>query len=167
MRATRVSVGTQHTGTFSGGQMQAQARVATQKVNGHADILAALTNYAYVPLKTDATTASATSSTLLTANITTVLESGFLLVTFTASGGHPTNLGTAYFVVVVDGVVTKGCYTTVPAASAWSAAIMIRVAVTRGAHTVLVKWATDSATLRISAATVATEHAHLLVQEVQ
>ncbi len=165
MRATKVSIGTQHTGTFAGGQMQAQARLATQKVNSHAERLAALENRAYTALATDAITASATHATLLTANITTVLEEGYLVITFTASGGHPTNLGTAYFQVLVDGVVKKGCYTTVPIAYAFCASIVVRVAVTRGDHTVLVQWRTDSASARISAQTVNEEHAHLLVQE--
>ncbi len=124
-----------------------------------------LTRRAYVELATDSTTASATYATLLTATITSALARSYLVVSFTASGGHPTNLGTAYFQILLDGVVATGCYTTVPAAYAWNAAAIVRVPVTAGMHTVLLQWKTDSATLRISAATANEEHAAMSIHE--
>jgi hypothetical protein len=165
MRATKVSIGTQHTGTFAGGQMQAQARLATQKVNSLSETVTALVNHAYSTLATDVT-ATTSYVTLLTANITTVLESGYLLITLTASGARLTNPATTFFQVLVDGTVIKGTQSTDPAGYGFSEALVLRVAVTRGDHVVLVQWSTDNATTsRINAATIVTEHASVLVQE--
>ncbi len=124
-----------------------------------------VTRRAYAALATDSTTASATYATLLTATITTLAARSFLVISFTASGAHITNAATTLFRVTVDGTVIKGCYTTVAANYAFSAAIVVRTPVVVGMHTVLVQWSTDNATARISAATVVTEHAAVSIHE--
>ncbi len=157
----------QHTGEFGVDQQQRLAQDTARKVNSQADTLSALTNRSYATLAANTTLAtSASYATLLTANITTVLATGYLLVHFTASGIHTNGGATVYFQVTVDGVATRGSYVTVPTANyAWSQAIVARVAVTRGGHAVLLQWRTDNNSARINAATVVTEHADLLVQE--
>ncbi len=162
--ATKLAQRMQHS-DFAGQQQQRLAQDTARKVNSFNDTLAALTNRAYATLTTDVTNAVATYATLLTANITTVLASGFLIITISASGGKITNAGTPAFQVVVDGVATKACRTSVPLNFSFNVAMTVRVAVTRGAHIVLLQWKTDSASAVISAATVVENHAHLLVQE--
>ena len=163
--ATKLAQRVVHTGTFVGAQQQKLAQDAARKVNSHADMLNALVNRSYTALATDSTTASATYATLLTANITTWLATGYLLITFTASGAQITNAAIPEFQITVDGVATKGCYQSAAINAAFSVAIVIRVAVTRGAHVVLLQWKTTNATTRISAATINEEHAAILVQE--
>jgi hypothetical protein len=164
--AVKLAQRRQHTGVFGADQAQRLAQDAARQVNSHTDMLNALLNRSFTALTTDTgTIAAGAYATLLTANITTVLASGYLLITFTASGVEVTTLGTASFQILVDGVVRKGAYTTVGAGSAFTAAIVIRVPVTRGAHVVLAQWKTSVANARINAATVNEEHAAMLVQE--
>jgi hypothetical protein len=122
---------------------------------------------AYAALATNATIGIAAYATLLTADITTVLARSYLAISFSASSVHITNIATTSFQILVDGVVTKGCYVTYGTAGyAESVAMVIRVPVTRGPHRVLLQWKTDNTSARINASTVVEEHAHLLVQEV-
>ena len=126
-----------------------------------------LANRAYAALATDTgTIAAGAYATLLIANITTTLVKSFLLVSFTASGVQVTTLGTAFFQVLVDGAVVKGTYTTVAAGSAFAASMVVRVPVSKGAHSVALQWKTSVANARINASTVVEEHAHLYVEEV-
>jgi hypothetical protein len=124
-----------------------------------------LTQRAYVALDADVTTASATYATLLSAAITTVAARSHLAIAFTTSGVHATNAATTFFKVVVDNADAKGCYATVAAGYAFSAAIVVRVPVVAGRHTVRVDWSSDNATAQIHAATVLTEHAAMSIHE--
>lgn len=127
--------------------------------------LVALENRAYVALATDNTITAAAYATLLTANITTVLTGGYLVITFSASGRKTTGIGSAYFQILVDGIVAKACYSGWGINFPFNSGMVVRVAVKKGAHTVLVQWKTDVNSLQINAASVVEEHAHLLVQE--
>ncbi len=110
--------------------------------------------------------AASAYTTLLTANITTVLATGYLVITCSASGIQITNPGTVFLEVLVDGVVAKGCFTSIPTAGfSFNLSMMVRVAVTRGPHVVLLKWKPNVSSAHINAATVVEEHAHMLVQE--
>ncbi len=127
-----------------------------------------LESNAYVALKTDISTASATYATILTASITTVAAHSFLNILFTASGSRITNAGTAFFQVLVDGVVVKGCQSTVPSAGisyGFNVALVVLAPVIAGRHSVVVQWKTDSATSQISAASSVTEHAAVSIHE--
>lgn len=155
-------------GSFATEQQQRLAQDTARKVNSFSDMLNAMVNRSYVALATDATLAGSALvfTTLLTSSITTVLASGFLIITFTASGTHALGGATTYFRVTVDGVTARGAYVTVSAAGyAFTAAIMVRVPVTRGAHAVLAQWSTDNNSSRIRPATNVSEHAGMLVQE--
>ena len=163
--ATKLAQRTVHTGTFQGGQAQKLAQDTARKANTLAEQVAALQNRAYAALTTDSTAPLFTYATLLTANITTVLATGYLIVTFTASGAHITNPGQTYFQVLVDNVIKKGIGVTMTTGGSWSASIVLRTVVTRGPHVVLVQWNSDAASGRINAASTVEEHAHLLVQE--
>jgi hypothetical protein len=129
--------------------------------------IAALANQAYAALAVDTNLAtSASYLVMLTANITTVLASGHLVISFSASGLKLAALGSNFFEIVVDGVVMKGCYHTTPAAAyAWSIGMMVRVPVTAGLHVVQLQWRTDSNSSRVNAASIPEEHMHLLAQE--
>lgn len=153
-------------GSFPAEQAQRLAQDTARKVNSYADMLNALVNRSYVALATDTgNVAAAAYATLLTANITTVLATGYLIVTFSASGIQNTGSGTLFFQVLVDGVVRKGVYTTQEAGFSFNAAMVLRVPVTRGAHVVVLQGKTNNASYRINAATTNEEHASLLVQE--
>ncbi len=153
--------------SFAGNQAQRLGQQAAAQSNSLVDLARALNNHQYVPLATDQTLAvSAAYATLLEANINTILARGNLLITFTASAVHITNIATIYFQVVVDNVIRKGTYVTyqvVP--TALNASMVILVPVVRGAHNVKLQWKTDNNSARINALTVVEEHAHLLVQE--
>jgi len=155
-----------HTGDFKVDQQQRLAQAAAVVTNSHRDMLLALVNRSYVELTTDFTQAgTATYATLLTANITTVLATGYIITTFSVSGVQLTNASAEVFQVTVDGVATKGCYQSTILNGAFSAAMVIRTAVTRGPHVVRLQSKVNNNTMRISAATVNEEHAHMLVQE--
>lgn len=156
----------QHTGVFAQDQAQRLAQDTARKSNAHVDMLAVLTNRAYTALAADVIIGAAAYAPLLTANITTTLAAGFLIITWSVSTVHPTAIATTYLQVVVDGVVIKGAYWTAPtAAYAGCLSMVVRVPVTRGAHVVQLQWKTDGASARISAKTINEEHAHMLVQE--
>lgn len=121
---------------------------------------------AYDAVVADISTASAVYATILTANITTVLPTSFLLIQFSVSGHRLTNFATNYFLVYVDGTAQKGCYDSTPVSYGYTGGVTQRVAVTAGDHVVLVKWKTDSPTTYISGASVPEEHGTLFVQEV-
>lgn len=166
--ATKLAQRSVHTGTFAGQQQQRLAQDAARQVNSHADMLNALVNRSYTALAVDASLAGSALvyTALFSASITTVMATGYLLMTFTASGTHTFLGATVDFKLLVDNVLTKGAYVTVRGAGdAFSVAIVSRVAVTRGAHTVRVDWSTDNSTARLRPATVDREHAALLVQE--
>lgn len=155
-----------HTGEFKVDQQQRLAQQAAQKLNSQADMLNAMLNRGYGALAVDTTLAtSASYATLATATITTVLASGYLLITATASGVQLTNAAVDQFQITVDGVVIKGCYQSSAINGGFSVALVVRVAVTRGLHTVLWQAKCTSSSLRVNAATVNDEHAHVLVQE--
>lgn len=163
--ARKVAFRAEHTG--NAGQDRAQ-RLAQQTATAHEqtkNVVAALMNHAYATLVTDTTIATAAYATLLTATITTVLPTGHLVLSFSASGGKTTGAGTAFFELFVDGVLVKGCYVQVPLNVAFATSMVARAAVSKGTHTVLLKWRTDVSSLRINAASIGEEHAHLLVQE--
>ncbi len=164
--ASKLAVRRVHTGDFKVDQQQRLAQQAAQKSNTHAEMLGALLNRSYTALAADITLAtSASYATLLTANITTLLNSGYLIITWTASGDQITGAGTAFFTVVVDGVTIKGLYNTIPLNFSWNSAMVIRVPVTRGSHVVLLKWKTNVSSVRIRPVTTVENHATMLVQE--
>lgn len=166
MTASRVAQRREHTGTFAGDQAQLLARHGASKLNEHTDALAVLANRAYAALATDSTTASATYATLLTANITTRLARGFLIITFTVSGTQITAAATISFQIVLNGTVVKGAWTTVPAVNySYNVSMMVRCAVVRGPQVVKLQWNSNAATARVRALSTNEEHAHLLVQE--
>lgn len=154
-------------GTFQEQQAQLLAQQGASKTNQHVDTLRVLNNRKYIPLATDTgNVAAAAYADLLVADITTFLDNGFIIISFSASGIQVTNPGTAFFQLLVDGVVAKGMYTTVPTAGfSFNAAMLIRVAVKKGSHRVKVQWKTNVNSIHINAKTVVEEHAHLLVQE--
>lgn len=153
-------------GSFHVEQQQRLAQDTARKVNSYADMLNAMVNRGYVALAADVTLAtSATYATLLTANITTVLAGGFLIITWSASGDQITSAGTVLLRVTVDGVLVKGCATTIPLTFSWNASQVLRVPVARGPHVVKLTWRTNVSSVRILAATAPESHAHMLVQE--
>ena len=165
MAAAKVAFRREH-GSFQSQQAQVLAQNGVRKTNEHVDVLRVLNNRAYAALVADTTIGIAAYATLLSARITTLLANGFLIITFSASSVHITNLATTRFQILVDGVVTKGCYVTYPVAGyAASVSMIIRVPVRRGGHVVDVQWKTDNTSARINATSVVEEHAHLLVQE--
>lgn len=153
-------------GSFHVEQQQRLAQDTARKVNTQADVLNALINRSYAALATDFTQAStATYATLLTANITTVLARGYLVITFSASGQQITNASVDVFQVAVDGAAVKGCYTSTPLNGVFAVGMVVRVPVARGAHVVTLQTKVNSNSLTIHAASVNEEHAHMLVQE--
>lgn len=154
-------------GSFATEQQQRLAQDTARKVNSFSNMLNAMVNRSYSALATDTgNVAAAAYATLLTAPITTVLVTGFLVVTFSVSGIQNVGAGaTLFFQVLVDGVVRKGCYTTASAGFSFNASMVVRVPVTRGAHVVLLQGKTNAGSYHISAATVNEEHAHMLAQE--
>lgn len=97
-------------------------------------------------------------------------DAGFLLIWFTASVSAATNNRTAYFRVLVDGVVQRGAAARLATGSQPQAVgISLRVPVAAGARVVKVQWRVDSALavgqIRPVAAPDA-ESASLLVAEV-
>ena len=155
----------QHTGTFAGQQQQRLAQDAARRLNSIGDVITALTNRGYAALATDVV-ATTSYVTLLSSAITTVLSSGYLVITFSASCVHTTNAATIYFQLLVDNVVKKGAYTTFFAAATGACvAMVLRVPVTKGPHVVALQWKSDNVTGRINAATVNEEHAHMLIEE--
>lgn len=161
----KVALRREQTGDVSRDRAQALAqRVATAHEQTK-DIVAALMNQAYEALAADKNINIAAYATLLTASITTVLASGHLVVTLTASGVEVASAGTIFFQVLVDGVIAKGVWSTVAAGAAFSVSLVVRVAVSRGPHAVVVQWKTSVNNARINASTSVEEHAHLLLQE--
>lgn len=135
-------------------------------VIAYARSLVWLTRRAYTALATDITLAtSASYATLLSTTLATDLRDSFIVAHFTASGVHLTAQGTTLFRVVVDGAAQKGAWTTVGAGFAFTAAVLVRVAVSKGMHTIKVEWRTDANSARINASTVTEEHASLHVHE--
>lgn len=169
MTARKIAYRREHTGTFAGDQQQRSAQKAGFELNAKEKRLQVLENRAYVQLAANQTLAGSAGvyTTLLTTTITTLLASGFLILTFTASGTHPTTANaTTYFKLLVDGAYVQGAYVTNGIANAaWTAAIVVRAAVTKGAHTVTLQWSTDNNSARIAPLTSTNEHADLLVQE--
>lgn len=110
---------------------------------------------------------SASYATLLSCEITTRTPNSYLLMQATASMKKLTAIGTAFLVLIVDGVTRKGFYVTAAAINyVICGSIIQRVAVTPGTHTVLLKWRTDSSSLRIDPVSTVEEHASLRVSEV-
>ncbi len=124
-----------------------------------------LTNRTTVTKATDTTITATAYASLMTANITTTVANSYLDISLSASGVHITNAATTYFQLVVDSVPVKGAYSTVAANFAFCVSLSARVAVSAGAHTVLIEWKTDTDSARINASSVVEEHAHLFVQE--
>ncbi len=117
----------------------------------------------YVALAADVTINIAAYATLLTANITTA--TGTLLNIRWSAAATNAAAASAFYQVLVDGVVTKGCRADIAAAGGTNSGMIIQVAVAPGAHTVLLQWKTNVNATKINAATVVEQHAHLLVQE--
>lgn len=163
----RVAMRTEHTGTAPGDRAQRMAQVVGQAHEQTKSVVAALANLAYAELSTDQSLAGSAGvfSPLLSVNIVTTLASGSLLVTFTASSAQITNAGNTYFRLVVDGVVRRGTRGQVAAGFGLNSAIVQRIPVTRGTHTVAVQWSADNNTARINAKSLSYEHANLVVQE--
>lgn len=128
--------------------------------------LAWLTRHAYVDLTVNKSIGVAAYAPLIQTTITTASANSFILVNFTASGDHPTNLGNVAFQIVVDNVAVKGCGMTAATAYGFNAATVLRVPVKRGAHTVVVQWKTDVLTARINAASSVNHHAAMSIREV-
>lgn len=121
---------------------------------------------AYVATTADTTTSSASYVELMSTTITSAMASSYLVLSFTASGVKSTNAGTVTFQIVVDGTAVKGCSIgTLTATWHWNAAIVVRVPVVAGLHTVRIDWATTTASVRVNAASLVDEHASLHVFE--
>lgn len=155
----------EHTGNPGLDRIQGNVRSLIDFVRELAGSVAVLRNRSYVALTTSVTLAVAAYATLLTATITTLLDRGYLVISFSASAVQTTTTGIVYFQVVVDGTVAKGAFVSIVAGGAGTASMVVRVPVTKGAHTVLLQWKSSVANARINAASVVEEHAHLLVQE--
>jgi hypothetical protein len=154
---------------FTGHAPADRAQVMAQRVGAAHEQTKAyvqvLANRVYGALTVDTTTASGTYSTLITASITTLLATGFLLIHVSACGDKTTNAGIISLQVVVDGVVAKGTYTAVAANSQFAVPLQWRVAVAKGPHVVTLQWKTSTANATINAVSVNEEHATMLVQE--
>lgn len=163
----KVAVRQEFTGVVAQDRAQRMAQQVGQAHELTKAVVAALANSTFERLTTDVTIAtSASYATLLTATIDTTLPSSELAIFFTASGQKITNNGSALFRVLVDGVAARGVITTCGAVtSSWAIALVDQVAVTKGPHTVLLQWRTDTSSLRILAATTAEHHACLRVHE--
>lgn len=123
-----------------------------------------LTKRGYAALDA-AKTASGTYADLLSATITTVLGTGFLLIQFSASGIQNTSAGTVFFKIRLNGVDVKGLYKTVAAGYSFNVAMLVRTPVAARAHTVTVQWKTNVATATIDPVTTLEEHASLWLEE--
>jgi hypothetical protein len=162
----KVPMRVEHTGNASGDRAQRMAQQVGQSHEVTKTLVAAISNYAGVDLTQDTTTSSTALVPLLAVGLKTLLASGSLLITFSASFNKATIAGPAVFVVNVDGVSYRGCVVTCAAAASDTAHILLRVPVKAGAHTVTVLWQVNSGTLRIATKTVPlNEFATLLVQE--
>ncbi len=162
----KVAMRVELTGNAPGDRAQRMAQVVGQAHEQTKGVVAALANVAYVELATDVSLgASAAFSPLISIKITSTLDAGALVVTFTASSAQLTNSGNTYFRIVVDGVVRKGTRGQIAAGFGLNSAIVQRIPVTRGPHTVVVQWSADNNTARINAKSLTYEHANLLVQE--
>lgn len=165
--AKKVAVRQELTGVASQDRAQRMAQQVGQAHELTKAVVTALANSTFERLTTDVTIAtSASYATLLTATIDTTLTSGNLDISFSASGQKITNNGSALFRILVDGVAARGMATTCAAVtSSWAMSLVDQVAVTKGPHTVLLQWRTDTSSLRILAASTAEHHACLRVQE--
>lgn len=161
----KVAFRAEYTGSAAGDRAQRQAQSAVAAHEQTKSIVAAMMNRSYVTLAANTTTSLTTYVTLLTTTLTTTLASGSLDVRFSVSGAHTTLAANGYFLVLVDGVAQKGLLAYSAAGQGFNGSMVQRIAVTRAPHTVTLQWKVDAGTARINASTVATEHAHLLVQE--
>lgn len=163
--AKKVAVRIEHTGDPAKDRAQLLARQNTQSHEQTRIIVAALMNRVFAALAVDVAIGVAAYVALLSTTITTVLAKGNIDIHFTASGANSTATANARFLVLVDGVAVKGTYGFTNAGDAFSAALVVRVAVTAGPHTIAVQWKSDAGAARINAKSVQEEHAHLLVAE--
>lgn len=165
--ARKVAVRTEYTGSVSADRAQQQAQLVSRAHEVTKLTVQALANSAYVALTTDYTqAATATYATIISTTITTVLPSGYLVITFSVSGQQITNASTDVFRATVDGVAAGGCYQSTIVSGVFSASVVTRVAVTRGPHTIALQSKVNNNSLTIHALTVpGEEHAHLFVQE--
>lgn len=153
----------EHTGDSTLDRIQSNVR----DVIAYLRSLVWVPNRAYAALTADFTqAATAVYATLLTVTLTTTLVDSFLLVSFSASGQQITNASIDVFMITVDGVATKGCYQSTVLAGVFSVALIVRVPVHRGKHTIELQTKVNTSSLTIHASTVAEEHAHLYVEEV-
>ncbi len=109
--------------------------------------------------------AAAEYATVASANLTTALERGYIVIHASASGIQNTSAGTNFIQVVVDGAAVKGAYTTVTATWSWNLSLVARVAVTKGQHAIALQWKTNNATASISAKTANEDHAAFFAHE--
>jgi hypothetical protein len=114
----------------------------------------------------DTTTTSTSFVDLLSLTVTTT-GSSFLLTTFSAA--FTNSSGVTYrrveFQLLIDGVPQHGCLGVATSTNGATIAMVDRLAVSAGTHTVTVQWRTSANTAQIRPSTV-TEDAHLLVCEV-
>ena len=152
----------EHTGSAALDRIQSNVRDLISFVRA----LGWLTRRAYVALAVDRSLVTTYAwDTLIETNVVTVQKAGFLLVQYTTSGVQNSFAGTVFFQVLVDGVVIKGTYFTANAGWAFCCSQVLVVPVVAGAHNVKLQWYTNVTNARISAKSVPSEHASLLLQE--
>ncbi len=159
--ATEPSHRNEQTGQPGLDRIQANVRSLIEFVKS----LAWLSQRAYVALATNVSINAAAYAALISTTITTARARGYIVCHLTASGVEVTNAGTVYFQILVDTVVAKGVWSTVGAGAAFSTALVVRVPVVAGLHTVAVQWKSSVNGARINAATAVEEHANLSIHE--
>lgn len=119
---------------------------------------------AAVDLAVDSQEATGTFTPLLSLVLTT--KAGFLLI-FSSWAASATLAGLGSFRLVLDGVALRGSAQTLSALATEAGALVQRVPVAAGQHTVALDWRTQVGTvLRCRPVTIPDESASLLVLEV-
>lgn len=155
-----------HRGEYTGNTALDRIQSNVRDLISSVRALGWLTRRAYVALATDRTLAVINVwETLIETSVITVQKTGFLLVQYTTSGLRPSPAGTVSFQVLVDGVTIKGTYFTASANGAFCCSQILVVPVVAGAHAVKLRWYTNVVNVRISAKSVSSEHASMLLQE--
>ena len=161
----KVALRQEPTGNAQADRAQLQGREVARAHEITKGVVAALANRAYVALTKDTLLNIAAYATLLSVNITTSLTSGFLVIQWSLAAGNASACS-LFFQVLVDNIVQKGTRVDVVAGGGGAPSMVLRVPVTKGAHTVALQWKTNVNGAHCNAASTVEEHASLLVQEV-
>lgn len=119
----------------------------------------------FAEVTADTTTTSTTFVGLLSINITT--DDGYLIIHSASSSSCSSANRQIFFQVLVDSVAKRGYAVRLSGANnAEGSAVVIRVPVTAGAHTVALQWRVSASTGQVRPVSFIEESASLLVEEV-